>query len=87
MKLLPATTESLSVAGVVAPALEQRKIASAPGENGKFVSRRWVIAVAVAEIPVIVLADFASSSHEISAPVVFANQQVMVPSRFVGRLP
>jgi hypothetical protein len=77
----------LSLTNVLAAALEQRQVSTAPSQNRQLITRCGVIAVPVAEIPVIVFANFASSPHEIGAFVVFTDHQVMVPSCFVGRFP
>jgi hypothetical protein len=80
-------TSRSSLADVLAPALQQGKIPSAPGQNGEFVPRGRVIAIPIAEVAVILLADFAPASHKIGAFVVFTDHQVVVPPRFVGRFP
>jgi hypothetical protein len=77
----------LSLTNILAPALEQRQVSTAPGQNWQLVARCRVVAVAVAEIPVIVFANFTSSPHKIGALVVFTDHKVMIPSRFVGRFP
>jgi hypothetical protein len=78
---------NLSLTNVLAAALEQRQVSTAPGQDRQLVARCRVVAVTVTKIPVIVFANFASPLHEIGALVVFTDHKVMIPSRFVGRFP
>jgi len=77
----------LASTGVLASAFQKRQVSPAPGKDGQFTPCRGVKAIAVTEIPVIVLADLTPSPHEIGALVVFTNHQGMVPTRLVGGFP
>jgi hypothetical protein len=48
---------------------------------------RGIVAIAIAEIPVILFADFSPPPHKIGAIVVFTDHQVMVPSGFISGFP
>jgi hypothetical protein len=78
---------SLAFANILASALQQRQIPSAPCQDRQLMTCRGIVAIAIAEIPVILLADFSPPPHKIGALVVFADHQVMAPSGFVRRFP
>jgi hypothetical protein len=48
---------------------------------------RRIIAIAIAEIPVILFADLPSAPQEIRAFIVLAVHQIMVPAGFISGIP
>jgi len=79
--------KNLSLTNILASALQERQVSSAPCQDRQLIPCRRVIAIAVAEISIILFADFTPPPHKIGALVVFAHHQLMVPSGFVRRFP
>jgi len=69
------------------PAFEKRQIPTAPRDSGPFFSGFRIAAVAIAEVFFELFAYPRSTRHKISTPVVFAQQQSMIPSRFAMGFP